>query len=989
MIPIDPTRSLTPGLHVTRAALPAGETEAPRESFAGTAPAPPPVLDQPKKPLAKNALDRLAAFGRTAVVVVPTVASLVASWAASRIEGVLPGGEKLSAVDWMRTRLPGVFHRSVNSLAELAGPAAEKSVGLSARDLVSIDEHLYKMLSPQPCSDGGVKRPPRFLKQLAEATFNEGVPDAAYVYLGEGREADSQAVMDLWNSEKRPTENPYQPEDDRSFVWTTLQNKIAKGSFPVFIDLDGDPKTYSSAEFLAKETVASLVERGNTLGSGFTHAGLYYSWLNTRMKSYYGKLEPWLAEKKPELFAQVSAAKAELTPPWLGGREGLGPWPSPPGVDRAFNVIKKLSQGDAAEFADGCAAMDRDVLTGVQTHWVKLLREVGSERRAELFKPIAKSWVELNLKHHGACSHDAPVLAALQGEPPATIMRPYDRSVAMGEVVDHTLNGLGIAERRQFMGDLRSELRAALPLIQKRETMLRQLLGDRYCGIDLSRMDDSARPGLDQLRDLANAGGLDRGTFEHVVRHFDVIDWWSTAEKRYGDVDLGVLQGAACFRKDPLAISEYFDPGKAPELVSVLGSGPTQEDVLGQGSGPAKKVSLVLEGGGGKGFCYVECLKQMRAALDASKGKFAVDEFVGTSAGAITAGVMAAGFSVDELTDILTRMDFKKFNSDAVWLMGGVDPKVRGVNRTGLFSQQKMYTTLYELFSQKLGIEGRPILFRDLPYKLKVMAVALNTDLPENDPLRQQIDGDGRLMMSAETTPNFDVVAAIIASAAVPGFFTAPQMEIGRGQNRHRLQLCDGGVVDNLPVSAATPGTRDALVVLPAHYEAVDPATGGNVGLTVLNFDPGNLAVLDNHNKANYQRFAPQMAEFLSELPHDRVVLALNLARSDEQALPAIMGRDRQDTVALNTLAKFPKMDEKDARKMLDKSVALGARVGGALFNALADGRRGESDDRLDWGWKASRVNLGPGEEEDLMDVVRGAGAAAVALTRGRRTFET
>ncbi len=945
-----------------------------------------PTREAPSVSTGQKLLARLSAIGRTTCAVVPSLASLVASWAASRIEGVLPGGQKLSAVDWMRTRIPSVFTRSVNSLAELAGPAAERTVGLSAKDLVSIDEHLYKMLSPQPDCHG-IKSPPRFLRQLAEATFHEGTPDAAYVYLGEGREADSQSVMDLWNSDKRPAVNPFKPEDDRSFVWTTLENKLTKGDFPVFIDLDGDPKTYSSAEYLAKETVASLVERGNTLGSGFSDAGLYYSWLNTRLHSYYHKLDPWLQRKNPALHESISAVKSELTPPWLGGRDGLGPWPSPPNVDRAYDVVKKLSQGDAADFADGAAALDRDLFTGVQTHWIKLMREVGAERRGELFAPLARSWVELNLKHSCACSHDAPVLAALQGEPPATVLRPYDRSVAVGEVVDHTLNGLGIAERRQFMGILRDQMTGAMPLLEKRETTLRQLLGSQYAGVDLKDL-STARPSLDQLRDLINTGGLDRPVLEQAIRHYDLVDWLSTAEKRYGDVDLGLLQGAACFKKNPLAISEYFDPGEAPSVVSVLGSGPTRQDVLGHGAGDPKKVSVVLEGGGGKGFCYVECLKQLRESLEQSKGKFAIDEYVGTSAGAITAGVMATGFSVDELTNILTELDFKKFNSDAVWMMGGVDPKVRGINRTGLFSQQKMYTTLYELFSRKLGIEGRPILFRDLPYKLKVMAVALNTTLPENDPLRQSIDGDGRLVMSSETTPNFDVVAAIIASAAVPGFFNAPQMEIARGQDRHRLQLCDGGVVDNLPVSAATPGDRDALVVLPAHYEAVDPTTGQNVGLSVLNFDPGNISVLDAHNKANYQGFAPQLANFLSELPHDRVVLALNLAKADEQSLPAILGRSREDTKALNALAHFPKMTEKDARKMLDKSPSFTSRLAGALFNTMVDGR-GDDENRLDWGWKASRVHLGPGEEEDLGDVIRGAGAAALATTHGPRNFES
>lgn len=987
MVPLDPAASVRASSPLGRPSRAAGESPV-SDQYQGTAlsPSRAPTPVESAKPWHRKALDKLAAIGRTTIAVVPTLASLAAAWSACRVEGMLPGGKKLSAVDWLRTRTPSLFARGVNSLAELAGPAAERSVGLSVKDLVSIDEHLYKMLSPQSDAQG-VKQVPRFLRQLSEATFSQpGSPDAAYVYLGEGREKDSQAVMDLWNSPQRPAQNPYPPEDDRSWVWTCLENKIAKGAFPVFIDLDGDPVGYSSAEYLAKETVSSLVERGNSLGSGgFSHAGLYYSWLTTRLDSFYRKLEPWMEQSNPALHQRVGAIKQDLTPPWLGGNEGLGPWPSPPGIDRAFDSLRGLASGRVEEFADAAVALDRDLLSGVQSHWIKLMREAGSERREQLFRPLARAWVELNL--NGVTPSDAPVLAALQGDPPATVLRPYDRAIALGEVVDHTLNGLGIAERRQLMTCLQQELSAAMPALRRREEGLRQLLGQDYPGLDLDNLSESG-PALTRLRELAMVSPLEPGVVEQVNRHRDLTEWMATSQRRYGDVDLGLLEGAACFKKNALAISEYFDPGKTPEMVTILGAGPNRVDLLGQGTGDPKKVSMVLEGGGGKGFCYVQCLKELRSALDASPGRFAVDEFIGTSAGAITAGVMAAGFSVEELSAILTELDFKKFNSDAVWLMGGVDPKVRGINRTGLFSQQKMYQTLYELFSKKLSIEGRPILFRDLPYKLKVMGVALNTDLPPSDPLFKAIDGDGRLVMSAETTPNFDVIGAIIASAAVPGFFSAPQMEVARKDQRYRLQLCDGGVVDNLPVSTATPGTKDALVVLPAHYEAPDPATGEKFSLSVLNFDPGNLGLLDAHNRTNYQRFAPQLAEFLSRQDHDRVVLALNLATADEQSAPALLGRSREATRELNEQADFPHLSEAEARKLTAKDVTLGRRLAGAVFNGLVDGREG-AENRLDWGWRSSRVQLVGGEEEDLGDVIRGAGAAALATEHGRRTFES
>ena len=97
-----------------------------------------------------------------------------------------------------------------------------------------------------------------------------------------------------------------------------------------------------------------------------------------------------------------------------------------------------------------------------------------------------------------------------------------------------------------------------------------------------------------------------------------------------------------------------------------------------------------LEGGGGRGFAYPECLQQLQSSFTKSEHGYEVDEYVGTSAGSIVAALLAAGYSVAELREVMQTIDFSAFNADAAWLMGGVDPKARGITRTGLFSTQKM-----------------------------------------------------------------------------------------------------------------------------------------------------------------------------------------------------------------------------------------------------------------------------------------------------------
>ena len=266
--------------------------------------------------------------------------------------------------------------------------------------------------------------------------------------------------------------------------------------------------------------------------------------------------------------------------------------------------------------------------------------------------------------------------------------------------------------------------------------------------------------------------------------------------------------------------------------MSLIPNGPTQVDQLGNPDAAERtKVSMVLEGGGGKGMAYATAIEEFRNGLN--KAGVDVDEYAGNSAGAITALLLASGYTPQEMGKLMEELDFTKFNSDAFWLMGGVDPKVRGLDRTGLFSQQKMYKTLHSLISKKLGVEGRPVLFRDLPFKLSVTATVMNSDLDKNDPIRQ-FDEDGRMVMSSGATPNFDVVGAVIASAAVPLYFTAPQMQIARDQEEaehKRIQHVDGGVVDNFPISTTSreEDGSTALVVMPVFSRARTPRARSKV----------------------------------------------------------------------------------------------------------------------------------------------------------------
>ncbi|UOR05123.1 patatin-like phospholipase family protein [Hymenobacter aerilatus] len=69
----------------------------------------------------------------------------------------------------------------------------------------------------------------------------------------------------------------------------------------------------------------------------------------------------------------------------------------------------------------------------------------------------------------------------------------------------------------------------------------------------------------------------------------------------------------------------------------------------------AQKVGLVLSGGGAKGLAHVGVLKQLE------KNRIPIDYIVGTSMGAIVGGLYAAGYSPEEIEEIVLKPEFQNW----------------------------------------------------------------------------------------------------------------------------------------------------------------------------------------------------------------------------------------------------------------------------------------------------------------------------------------
>jgi predicted acylesterase/phospholipase RssA len=948
-----------------------------------------------------------------ALAIGPTVGHLIIAKELTALSSAVTGEPKQSPMDWLRENRPNGFSSSVESVMKAGSSLLQSAMGLSLSELSGVEQHFYNAMAPVVTEDG-IKTTAPFLRELAkDPTLQPGQSRSAFVFLGHKRADEAESVTKLWNSKNKPPKNPFHETDQRSRIWESLEHQTEKGSLPIFVDMDGDYSTFTGTEFVAKKTLSSLGERNNSLGDDFADTSRYFAWLTERQESYSRDLSPYLAAKDPKGAALVTDIKADLTPPWLDGEDGMGPWTAP---DRMREIPGKLSalkdSGGQNSYVDALISLDRDVLTGVQTHWIKLLRELKRGDREELLGSLPGMLFDLNLRapHNAGFEEvspaDAPGLSEIaRHRQLVTKQRPYDRAVSMKEVLDHTLDGLGIAERRTMLSAIRAEAKSNLGQLEARESRLRTTLGQEYSGLDVKAVvggkvsTETLRKATRELLDFADQNS--RAPAGHEARrHASMLEFLNALDSRYGEVDQILPRIQGDFSKHPLGVSEYFIPPAPGAKVSPLRETEPVSVTMGNSQDPSPtKMSLVFEGGGGRGFAYLECLKQLEGSFVKSEHGYEVDEYVGTSAGSIVAVLLAAGYRPGELREVMEGIDFTAFNADAAWLMGGVDPKARGVDRTGLFSTQKMYLTFHKLLADKLGVEGRPVLFSDMPHKLKLIATMMNTDMSSDNALRENIDGDGRFVFSGETTPNFDVVGALVSSSAVPAFFQLPQILAARPKadgetERTRMQFGDGGVIDNLSLSSASRAEDErSLLVLPAHTQTRHPVTGEWVGLDTLNFGTENLDLVDAHNKELYGQFVPKLDGFFQRMKahgSERAVIGFNLCKPWQQPLPAVQGSS--EVLSLHSLihAKdlqlpvLSKVDGDAVVKFTQRAPNLLTDVAGSLFDRYFDNRPEVNDGAGDFHRDEDGFHFHPPSQEatDLFSMGWAAGGAALSASK-------
>ncbi|HEV2854058.1 MAG TPA: patatin-like phospholipase family protein [Thermoanaerobaculia bacterium] len=212
-----------------------------------------------------------------------------------------------------------------------------------------------------------------------------------------------------------------------------------------------------------------------------------------------------------------------------------------------------------------------------------------------------------------------------------------------------------------------------------------------------------------------------------------------------------------------------------PEIVSVVCPAPA--------SYPFR--NLVLEGGGVKGIAYAGAFE----VLDQQKILDKIGPVAGTSAGAITATLVALRYPPDQIKSLIFHIPFEKFKD------GGSTGLFRLFRRFGWFKGDYFLDLMRCLVTHQTKKRGTTFKdMQDMGYRdLHVFSTDLSTGNSKE--------------FSAEKTPDVEVALAVRMSMSIPLFFASVDFD--------KDTFVDGGVLRNYPIDAFD--TR----------EGVDPATLG------------------------------------------------------------------------------------------------------------------------------------------------------------------
>ncbi|WP_138493052.1 patatin-like phospholipase family protein [Paenibacillus pinistramenti] len=200
-------------------------------------------------------------------------------------------------------------------------------------------------------------------------------------------------------------------------------------------------------------------------------------------------------------------------------------------------------------------------------------------------------------------------------------------------------------------------------------------------------------------------------------------------------------------------------------------------------------INGVFQGGGVKGISLAGAIKA------AEQNGVLFHRVAGTSSGSIVAALLAAGYTADELRDIIMGTSFSQFlKRSSLFNVLLIGPALRVILKKGLYSGEELEAWVRAALLQK-GIRT----FNDLqPGKLSIVASDITNGkilvLPDDLPQLGIHPGD------------FEIARAVRMSCSIPYFFEPVMLRLGHRYRKNKsfaeqfIHVVDGGVLSNLPL---------------------------------------------------------------------------------------------------------------------------------------------------------------------------------------------
>jgi len=211
------------------------------------------------------------------------------------------------------------------------------------------------------------------------------------------------------------------------------------------------------------------------------------------------------------------------------------------------------------------------------------------------------------------------------------------------------------------------------------------------------------------------------------------------------------------------------------------------------------KFDAVFEGGGVRGIGLVGALKVVE------DNGYEVEHVAGTSAGAIVAALVAAGYTADEIKSIIFNLDFRKITDlSGMGMLPGIGKVLNVMRKLGIYKGDYFLQLIRGLL-QKKGVST----FGDLRlkeydtdprYRYRLRVVTSDVSRGMKVVLPQEIEPYG------VDPDDLEVALAVRMSMSIP-FFFQPIRQSMQGQ---RAYLVDGGLLSDFPVDLFdSPGVPD------------------------------------------------------------------------------------------------------------------------------------------------------------------------------------